>query len=176
MSSAAVGSTRFLVRAVAAVTALVAWISVSPAQAAMPDGQIFATEERLSNECSTCDQPGATYVVWRGALQRPFHKLRGLRVDNQPAVSPDGRLVAYVGWPQANVYVRAIDAHANSVGPRRLLVRLPSIADRAQLDCAFSPDGRSLVMLGEGDFEANPGQLAWTVGLDGSGLRQLPIP
>ena len=96
---------------------------------------------------------------------------------NAPAISPDGRWVAYVGWPQATVYVRPIDARASRVGPRRVVVRLPAAADRADLDSAFSSDGRSVAMLGSGGFRAAaPDELAWTVHLDGTNLQQLPMP
>jgi hypothetical protein len=165
-----------LLRAVAVMVAFAASAPVASASRAPYQGTIFAIEEELSNGCDECDQPGATYFVWRGTAQRPFRKLRGLRVDNQPAISPDGRLVAYVGWPQANVYVRSINPRTNAVGPRRLLIRLPAIADRAQLDSAFFPDGHSLALLGMVEFGASASELAWTVGLDGSNLRQLPIP
>ena len=87
--------------------------------------------------------------------------------DNGPKVSPDGRLIAYVGYDdhkkgfeQGDLYVM----NADGSGPRRIAPGL----DRSIDQLAWSADGRSLVA----SYEEGGSVVVSRIGLDG---RVVPI-
>jgi WD40-like Beta Propeller Repeat len=121
-----------------------------------PDGRWIAYLHGRPNEDFTLDE-----VLW---LVRPdgTHRHRVLGGFEDVAWSPDGESLAATDGKSLLI------VGADGSGPRRLHVNgLASIAA-----VAWTPDGRHLVIAGQGTSSGSPDEI-WISGLDGRGLRRL---
>ena len=131
-----------------------------------PDGRsiLFSAVRKPDWELISNDSEVYRLDVDSGAV-RALTDRRG--PDNGPKVSPDGRLIAYVGFDdhmkgfeQGDLYVM----NADGSGPRRIAPGL----DRSIDQLAWSADGRSLIA----SYEEKGSVVVSRIGLDG---RVTPI-
>ena len=131
-----------------------------------PDGRsiLFSAVRKPDWELISNDSEVYRLDIDSGAV-RALTDRRG--PDNGPKVSPDGRLIAYVGYDdhkkgfeQGDLYVM----NADGSGPRRIAPGL----DRSIDQLAWSADGRSLVA----SYEESGSVVVSRIGLDG---RVAPI-
>jgi hypothetical protein len=159
------GIRRFLAVVAAAALGLAVGASAAAARP-VRNGHIFLAMWQEN------DQSGDAYSVWEVRPGSASRRLRGARMwGGVPCVSPDGRWLAYVGWPRVELVARRI-YHDDRVGPRHLVARLPLERGHGYGDCAWSPHGSSLVVAADDEAHLRRDGV-WTVHRDGTRLRRI---
>jgi dipeptidyl aminopeptidase/acylaminoacyl peptidase len=108
----------------------------------------------------------STADAWPRRLATGHGDLDAHGDEGEPAVSPDGREVAYTFWPRGDLKRREIRVAAVDGGEVRALTGTPHMHDRSP---AWSPDGQTIAYASErsGFYELH------LVGADGADDRQL---
>jgi len=135
------------------------------ASGAVENGSLFAVwwEDYCELSC---------YSVWRGGPEAPFRRLR-VSPEGTPCISQDGSRLAYAG-KRRSIVVQRISPRSDELGPPKVIARLPRGQASAPPDCAWSPNGHSLVLVGYGNSVGLRSEgSVWRLERDGTGLRKL---
>jgi len=168
---------------VLAVAVAVTAIAAPGARAAFPgaNGRIAFTVSEIKLDVGPPPHPAYTYTVW-SKIETVLPTGRGLRslracpaagcADSAPAWSPDGKHLAFItGESESPLAI----VKQNGTGLRHIEITSPGVtpipAAASDSSIVWSPNGRRVVFVG-GVFPMEIPQL-FTVGLDGSGLRQV---
>jgi hypothetical protein len=113
------------------------------------------------------------FTLWRGGVDVPFQRLRGVRLPSAPCVSADGGRLAYIRTTQPEIVVRRISRVRDEVGPPRIIGRLPRGLTDVYGGCAWSSGGSAIVIAGSGLVGRRSVTTVWRIQADGTGLREL---
>jgi Tol biopolymer transport system component len=176
MSSRVVTGSRWSIAVAVLLSALAVSLSHAPrASAAWPgrDGRVFFVYGREEGGEGTTFAPQgiASMVARQPATLRMLTDDPG---DRDPQLSPDGRLVVFSrNLDAAGGERRAIFVMNTAGGGVRRLTEPPALASGQDREPSFARSGRRVLFAREESLAGHREQHIFSVGLDGSGLRQL---
>ena len=131
-----------------------------------PDGRSVVIEGLKETERDRNDRDSYLYLVdiTSGAVKNLTPRPGAWR---DPVVSPDGRTIAYLGFPHTEDSYRVADIYTMSVDGSNATLRSSGF-DREPAKLTWAPDGSALYFAAEDHGSAH--LYAWT---PGSGVRQL---